>query len=138
MPNEYTARALGKLSAGLDEAKNAGRAEGVVAGPVCEALKTFCRQEPEFAQAVAQGKGTFADCCKHVAKNAGSALSDLEAFQRAVQFWFPSAVVQFQMRIDLCGANGAEGKAGPGPLAAPDVPAPPKAIIVSLDDLLDF
>ena len=64
------------------------------------ALEDFCRQDEEFAQAVVQG-GTFEDCMKKVATNCGNGLSDLEAFRRAVQFYFLGADIQFQMKIDL-------------------------------------
>ena len=64
------------------------------------ALEDFCRQDEEFAQAVVQG-GTFEDCMKKVATNCGNGLSDLEAFRRAVQFYFRGADIQFQMKIDL-------------------------------------
>ncbi len=70
---------------------------------VCEALTDFCRQDMEFSQAVVQG-GTFEDCMKAVAKHCGNGISDLEAFRRAVQFYFPGAEIRFQMSIDLCGA----------------------------------
>lgn len=61
-----------------------------LAEPVAEALKEFCRQEDEFAQAVVQG-GPFADCMKAVSKGAGSVLSDWEAYRRAVRFYFPKS-----------------------------------------------
>lgn len=64
------------------------------------ALEDFCRQDEEFAQAVIQG-GTFEDCMKKVATNCGNGLSDLEAFRRAVQFYFLGADIQFQMKINL-------------------------------------
>jgi len=67
---------------------------------VLDALKTFCHQDEEFAQAVVQG-GAFEDCMKVVAKNCGSGISDLTAYERAVQFYFPTAAVHFQMRVDL-------------------------------------
>lgn len=67
---------------------------------VLDALREFCGQDEEFAQAVVQG-GTFSDCMKAVAKNCGSGISDLTAYERAVQFYFPTAAVRFQMRIDL-------------------------------------
>ena len=60
------------------------------AGPVAEAIKDFCRQSDEFAQAVVQG-GDFPACMSTVAKGAGDALSDLEAYRRAVSFYFPGA-----------------------------------------------
>ena len=69
---------------------------------VLRQLESFCEQDDEFAQAVAQG-GTFEDCMKAVAKSCGPALSDLEAYQRAVKFYFPGAKVKMQLTIDLIG-----------------------------------
>lgn len=74
---------------------------------VCEALDGFCRQDAEFAQAVVQG-GTFSECMKAVAKNCGSSISDLEAFRRAVRFYFPGADVRFQMSVNLCASVEAD------------------------------
>jgi len=65
-------------------------------------LKEFCGQDEEFAQAVAQG-GSFEDCMKAVAKNCGSGISDLEAYKRAVQFYFPGAEIRCTMTVDLIG-----------------------------------
>ena len=95
---------------------------------VYEALDNFCRQDGEFAQAVVQG-GTFEDCMKAVARNCGRAISDLEAFRRAVQFYFPGADVRFQMSVDLC-ASVEDEEAAPAPV--------PKAgrKIISLADFL--
>lgn len=76
---------------------------------VHDALMDFCSQDEEFAQAVVQG-GTFEDCMKAVAKNCGSANSDLEAYRRAVRFYFEGADVQFQMKIEL--APGSEEQQG--------------------------
>ena len=81
---------------------------------VCEALDGFCRQDAEFAQAVVQG-GSFPDCMKAVAKNCGSAISDLETFRRAVRFYFPGADVTFHMRVDLCaGVEAGPAARAPG------------------------
>lgn len=68
---------------------------------VYEALIGFCRQDQEFAQAVYQG-GSFTECMKAVARNCGKGISDLEAYRRAVQFYFKGADIQFQMEINLC------------------------------------
>ena len=69
-----------------------------------DALLSFCRQDDEFAEAVAQG-GSFKDCMDTVAKDvAGGSISDLEAYRRAVQFYFKGADIHFQMTIDLIGA----------------------------------
>ena len=80
--------------------KVSGQKEGAMKQAVKTALLDFCRQDEEFAQAVFQG-GTFEDCMKKVATNCGNGLSDLEAFRRAVQFYFRGADIQFQMKIDL-------------------------------------
>lgn len=94
-------KALDKLEA---EEKTAqyDKYANVMKNSVREALVNFCDQNEEFAQAVVQG-GTFEDCMKTVAKNCGSGISDLEAYRRAVRFYFPGAEVRCQMSIDLCG-----------------------------------
>lgn len=92
-----------KLAAGMKEVN--GQKEGAMKAAVKETLLSFCRQEEEFAQAVVQG-GSFKDCMAAVAKNAGSSLSDLEAYKRAVAFYFPGAHVEFAMTIDLIGEAG--------------------------------
>ena len=80
-----------------------GSKERAMADAVLDAIKEFCRQEPEFAQAVVQS-GSFADCMKKVAAGVGDSISDLEAYKKAVQFYFPGAVVNMQLTIDLIGA----------------------------------
>ena len=98
--NEWYEQAKRKLEA----ERNSGsydRYASAMKGAVCEALDGFCRQDAEFAQAVVQG-GTFSDCMKAVAKGCGSAISDLEAFRRAVRFYFPGADVKFHMTVNLC------------------------------------
>ena len=99
--NEFLGRALKKLdeeykSGSFDKYANVMKAE------VKKTLTDFCRQDEEFAQAVAQG-GSFSDCMKAVAKNCGSGISDLEAYRRAVRFYFPGAEIRMQMSIDLIG-----------------------------------
>lgn len=88
----------------LKKEKKAGKYDRYAAAmkeDTCAALIEFCEQDDEFAQAVYQG-GSFEDCMKAVAKNCGSSMSDLEAYRRAVQFYFKGADIRFQMRIDLC------------------------------------
>lgn len=84
-------------------------------GAVKAKLLDFCRQDEEFAQAVAQG-GTFADCMKAVAKGVeGGSIEDLKAYELAVGFYFPGAKIHCTMTIDLIGeARGEEEKAQEG------------------------
>ena len=92
-------------------------------GAVKEALLDFCRQEEEFAQAVVQG-GSFKDCMAAVSKKVkNDAISDLEAYKAAVEFYFPGAAVSMKMNIDLCG--DASGEAAP-------TPEPSKGMIIDL------
>ena len=125
--NEWYEQAKRKLEA----EKGSGsydRYASAMKSAVCEALDGFCRQDAEFAQAVVQG-GTFAECMKAVAKGCGSAISDLEAFRRAVRFYFPGADVKFHMTVNLCA--DVEAEAGPAARAAG---AGPK--ILDLEDFL--
>lgn len=77
-----------------------GHKEGVMKGAVRDALLEFCRQNEEFAQAVAQG-GTFPDCMAAVAKGVGNSISDPEAISRAAAFYFDGVKINFFMTIQL-------------------------------------
>lgn len=70
---------------------------------VLEALKGFIEQDGEFAQAIVEAKGTFADCIAKTMKGCGSSISDLEVYKRAVQFYFAGATIDFKMEINLIG-----------------------------------
>lgn len=95
---DWYARAEEKLASGLKEVK--GNKENVMKKSVQETLLSFCRQSEGFAKAVAEG-GSFADCMAAVAKNVGGSISDLEAFRKAVAFYFPKAHIEFAMTIEL-------------------------------------
>ena len=98
--NNYASQAVKKLTD--EKGKVAGNKEKAMAGAVFAAIKDFCLQDEEFAQAVVQG-GSFANCMKRVASGVGSSISDLEAYKKAVQFYFPGAEVKTQLTIDLIG-----------------------------------
>ena len=97
---------------------------------ICEKLCIFCKQDGEFAQAVAQG-GTFTDCMKEVAKGCGTVLPDEEAIRRAVRFYFPGAGVKFHMELNLCADVEAEAAT-----AAPSPTANTVPKILNLEDFL--
>lgn len=97
--NEFLEKALAKLSEGVKA--DCGKHGNVMKKEVAKALEDFCRQDAEFAQAVAQG-GDFKDCMTEVAKGVGQSISDLDAYKRAVEFYFPGAGISFSMTIDLC------------------------------------
>lgn len=76
-------------------------------------LLDFCQQNEEFAQSVAQG-GSFPECMAAVAKGVGSSISDLEAYKKAVSFYFPGAKINMQMVIQLEPAEEAPKSAKGG------------------------
>lgn len=132
---------------GKESKQVTGQKEKAMAGAVMEAIQAFCRQEPEFAQAVAQG-GSFGECMKKVAAGVGSSISDLDAYRKAVQFYFPGAQVHMQLTIDLVGeaAEAKEGIATCNPsVTAEAAPVPitqgsqeRKVLTLDLDDLFSF
>ena len=93
-------QAAARLNAGIKDVK--GQKEGAMKQAVKDALLSFCDQDEEFAQAVVQG-GSFSDCMTAVAKVVGSSISDLEAYEKAVRFYFPGARIRLSMTIDLIG-----------------------------------
>lgn len=74
---------------------------GVMKDYVAGILRDFCRQNEEFAQAVAQG-GSFEACMKAVTRSIQKeAISDLDACKAAAEFYFPGSVVEFHMSIHM-------------------------------------
>lgn len=108
----------------LKESKKQDRKISVMMEAVHAALVEFCRQTEEFAQAVAQG-GSFEQCMVAVAKGVGSSISDLDAYRRAVQFYFPGADIRVKMTINLMASVEEDA---PQPAAAP--------VVLDLFDLL--
>ncbi len=110
-----------KLDAELKAAKKLSPKGQAVSSAVVQALKDFCAQNSEFERAVLDGD-TVDKCIESTVKNAGSSISDLEAYKKAVRFYFPGATVKMALTIDL----GDEGFSND------------KKIELGLDDLLDF
>lgn len=127
--NEFLQAALERLK--KEAGTPSGAKEKVMAPVVRPVLEDFCRQEPEFAQAVVQG-GSFADCMKAVAKGVGNSISDSEAFAKAARFYFPGCRVRVVMEIDLIGDAGEEAD------EQETKPEPEKKVAVKLLDLADF
>lgn len=109
--SEYLKQALEKLN----QSGSFGQKEDAMKHAVRKTLEDFCRQDEEFAQAVAQG-GSFGDCMKKVAEGVGNSISDLDAYRKAVQYYFPGAEIRMQMTIDLIGAAAVEQSQTMGPM----------------------
>ncbi len=110
-----------------------GVKQRAVAKGTAKALLQFCEQEQEFEQAIEQSGADFQHCLDKVVKGIGNSISDLEVYSKAVKFYFSTAVVHFNMTIDLSGDNGH---------VAPPITMtqnkPKSSLSVSLDDLLNF
>jgi len=74
---------------------------GAVKKAVHDALVTFCGQNEEFAQAVAQSDKTLAAVCEECVKNVGESVSDLEVYRAAVAAYFPGAQVDCVMTVRM-------------------------------------
>lgn len=116
-----------KLESELKNKKLTQKA-GAVKSAVLKQLCSFAEQNKEFAQAIEQSDKSFADCLETTVKGTGNGISDLDAYKRAVTFYFPGADVKCTMTIEL--GDGGFSKSEPVPEN--------KAIEVSLDSLLDF
>ena len=119
---DFVAKAAEKIEGGVSSVKD--RYGKVVARPVADALISFCRQQEEFAQAVVQSDKGFADCIAHVVKGIGQSLSDIDAYRKAVGFWFPGAVVDMVLTLRMSGYEEAVPEVVPDvlPDVLPDVP----------------
>lgn len=127
--DNWLTQAIEKLDAETKQV--AGQKEKVMAPVVMAALKDFCRQEPEFAQAIVQG-GSFGDCLKKIAAGTGNAISDLDAYKKAVEFYFTGAKVQMQLTIDLIG--DAAGTPAPYKITEVADPVKPATMTLNLED----
>lgn len=125
---DWRAKAKEKLEA-EDKMFKGGRAAASVQSYVLRALLNFADQEPRFAEVVCNTERTFSECCAAVVHNAGEVLSDLEAYRKAVQFYFPNAEISFSMNINLTGTPPTEEEMrAPATIkpenATPNIPKP--------------
>lgn len=73
----------------------------VIKDATTKALHQFCEQSEEFSRAVIDCDKPFEVCLNEIIKGTGNAISDLNVFNKAVQFYFPGAVVEFRMLIHM-------------------------------------
>lgn len=80
----------------------------VIAEGVKGALEAFCRQDEEFASFVLTSAKTVTDCIEAVGEEIqkeikDGGISDFDVYTKAVRYFFPSASIEFKMRIDTAG-----------------------------------
>lgn len=102
--------------------------EDMVSKHVLEALTSFC-QNSDFANAVLLKDKTLTDCLSEVMKGVGAAISDLEVYQRAANFYFPGAMISFAMIINTDGRTDTVPSNESKPVEV-------KKISINLDELL--
>lgn len=113
----------------FDRTKIKGMYQQAVAAATAKALTLFCEQEAEFEQAIEQSGKSFQECLDSAVQGIKASCSDFEVFSRAVKFYFSTAEVHFNMKIDLIGSTGQED---------PPITMVKNSLDLSLDSLLDF
>lgn len=103
--------AIKKLREELKAIKKGNQYVNAVKKPVTDVLISFCKQEDEFAQAIVQSDKTLEDCLNTVVKDVKGSISDIDAYTRAVRFYFPTAGIDFKMTIDLCANTDLQSNA---------------------------
>ena len=114
--------------------KKLNKYAAVIAEPTAKALHGFCKQSEEFARAIAETDKTFKDCLETITKDIGSSISDIEVYQKAVEFFFPGAKVEFKMIIHMSEYELNDNE----PSAPAETAEQPKSLDISLDGLLDW
>ena len=95
-------QAIEKIKAQITEANpKEDRYVKAVKGAVADALISFSEQQEEFAAAIVQSDKHLHECLKYVVKDVKSAISDLDVYRRAVEFYFPGAVVDMALTIRM-------------------------------------
>ncbi len=103
--------------------KVSGQKAKAMAPSVKDALISFSKQNKEFGQAILESDKSFSDCMNEVAKGVGNSISDLEAYKKAVKFYFSGADIKFHMTINLAASAGGDDSG--------------EAMSISLEDLLE-
>ena len=127
---DYKTKLEGELR---DLDKKLSRIEAAMAEPVCRMLISFCQQDKRFADAVFEKKETLSDCVKAVANGVTYMIYDVDAYKKAVQFYFPAADVDFKCVIVLPAEKSGVVTRGIG--RAADADEEPEEITVSLFDI---
>ena len=120
MEVNYKEQAIAKLN----NDKHQGKYK-IVTDAVRDALKTFCEQDEECAQAVVQSDKGLGECIDTVLKGHGSCVSDLEVYRKAVEFYFPGAMVSMMLKVHVNPYDVEEEKTKPA-----------SVIELDLDDLI--
>lgn len=101
LPNNSTdivSQAVEKIKKETSEFKG-GSKEKVIHAYVSNTLIGFCEQDERFAKVLLKTKRTLSDCCKYCLEGVTTAISDIDTYRRAVQFYFPNSEISMDMTI---------------------------------------
>ena len=125
--------AITKLEQEIKSPGKLSKIEGALIHPIGKMMISFCRQDQRFADAVFEKKETLSDCVKAVAQGVAYMISDVDAYKKAVQFYFPAADVDFKCVVVLPAEKSGVVTRGIG--RAADADDEPEEITVSLFDI---
>ena len=92
-------RAIALLKSEEQKKGASGAKAKAVYEAVRDALSCFCEQNDEFADAIIGSDKTLGDCCESITEKCGNAISDFDVYTKAVQFYFPGAVIEMKMTV---------------------------------------
>lgn len=130
--NEKKQNACELLSRAEQQVDAKSKKARAVYAAVRDALVSFCEQNEEFADAILQSDKTLGACCENIMEKSGDAISDLEVYARAVEFYFPGAVVEMKMTVYM---SSFERDAAFGGVKSQ---SNAKVLDLRLEDLLDL
>ncbi len=76
-----------------------GRFAKLIEGEVVNQLLIFAEQDEELAEVVLDHPRSFKQCMDAVMKDIGYSISDIDAYRRAVKFYFPEWDVECSMKL---------------------------------------
>ena len=92
-PENIVSQAKEKINKEFETLGNVGKKEQAVSSYVHNILCDACDQSEEFASVIWSFKRTLKDCLVSIMKNTGNAISDIDVYRNAIQFYFPNSEI---------------------------------------------
>ena len=105
---EIIAQAKEKINKEFETLGNIGKKEQAVSSYVHNILCDACDQSAEFASVIYMFKRSLKDCLVSIMKNTGNAVSDIDVYRSAIQFYFPNSEINCTTTITLMGEGPSE------------------------------
>jgi hypothetical protein len=92
-----------KINKEFENLGNVGKKEQAVSSYVHNILSDACDQSQDFAEVILNFKRTLKDCLVSIMKGTGNAVSDIDVYRSAIQFYFPNSEISCTTTITLTG-----------------------------------